>query len=212
MRAEKKTEEWAQLYCDGKTLQQIADAYGVSRQWVHQVLKPLNIPPNTREAVVRQPGPRNGRKIWSVYVMAAPANDELTYFKVGISSDIVKRLCQMQCGCPLRITSIWAITTFNNGAAQDLESKLHALLWSYRSNGEWFAMKTNDLTHKRAMNEAFAYGVRACSNMAPVKWRKMQVPELRKAVRDATRERNERELTPGRHIWIDRPRLDNWPA
>lgn len=201
------------MYREGRTLQEIATASGVSRQRVHQVLRPLGLARPPRTAVVKPVHPGRGKKIWSVYVMAAPAGGGVTYFKVGISSNVPKRIGSVQTGCPLRIATVWAITTFNNGAAQDLEAKLKALLWPYWTVGEWFAMNVDDLTHKRAMNEAFAFAVKACSNMKPMKWRRIDVPRLKCEISAANKERRERTSTYGRDVWsAHRAGVDNWPT
>ena len=213
MSLEERAKEWAALFEKGESLQQIADKYGVSRQRVHQVIRPLRIKAPLRPVTVRPVNPARGGKIWSVYIMAAPTEGGITYFKVGISSDVVNRICTVQTGCPLRISTVWAITTFNNGAAQDLEAKLHALLWAYRTNGEWFAMNINDLSHKRAMNEAFSFAVKACSNMKPVKWRRLDVPAMRKLIAEAEAERRSNKPTYGYDVWSKhRAGVDNWPA
>lgn len=214
---EDKVSRWASQYTAGSTLREIADGAGVSRQRVHQALKPLNLPVPARQTKpgngkVKLSSPRMGGKVWSVYVMAAPSDGSMTYFKIGISSDVIGRYGSVQTGCPLRLTTIWAITTFNNGAAQDLERKLHALLAKYRTCGEWFGMNTQDPGHKTAMNEAFAFAVKACSQMAPMKWRKMDISEIRTLVKQANREALARKTLDGKDVWGRwRASVDNWP-
>lgn len=128
-------------------------------------------------------------KIWSIYVMAAGVREDLTFFKVGITSNIPKRICAVQTGCPLPITMVWAIEATNNGTAQTLERGMHEMLNPFHSHGEWFAMRPADPEHKRAMNEAFAYAREACSQMNPVRWREMSVPDLKQAIREESKER-----------------------
>lgn len=125
-------------------------------------------------------------KMWSVYIMAAPAMKGLTYFKVGITSDIAKRVCGVQTGCPLRIARAWAMNVVSNGHAQSIESSMHGKLSPFHSHGEWFAMKTDCLDHKRAMSEAMKHG----AEMAGLdrKWRQMDIPDLKAAVREAAAE------------------------
>ena len=127
-------------------------------------------------------------KMWSIYVMAAPAMKGLTYFKVGITSDIAKRVCGVQTGCPLRISRVWAIMVGGNGHAQSVESAMHSKLSAFHSHGEWFAMETDSLDHKRAMNEAMAFGASLASGQSGAKWRKLEVPDLKAAVREAAAE------------------------
>ena len=124
----------------------------------------------------------DGVKVWSVYVMAAPAGNGVTYFKVGRTSNVLKRIGGVQTGCPLRIQKVWAITLWSGGASQGLESRMHDMLRPFHTHGEWFAMRTDDPEHKRAMNEAFAAAVRYASQASEVRWREMDVAEIREAV------------------------------
>lgn len=128
-------------------------------------------------------------KIWSVYIMAAPAHCGGTYFKVGRTSDIVRRVCGVQTGCPLKIQKAWAITLWDNGASQRLEAAMHEMLRPFHSHGEWFFMRTDNLEHKAAMNEAMDFGSRYASQMSTVKWRALGIAELRKAVADYNAEK-----------------------
>ena len=122
-------------------------------------------------------------KIWSVYVMAAPHSKGLTYFKIGRSSDVSKRLGQVQTGCPLPITQVFIFTMWGNGAAQAAEWKMHEALAEYRTQGEWFALRTDDLAHKRAMNHAMNdVAERWSPPQGKKKWRKVPVAELKAAV------------------------------
>lgn len=121
-------------------------------------------------------------KVWSVYVMAAPAGSGATYFKVGRSSNVPGRIRSVQTGCPLRITKVWVIKAWSNGASQGMESRMHKLLRPFHSHGEWFAMRTDDPDHKAAMNAAFAEVCGDASQMHPVKWRLLDVAELLAAV------------------------------
>ena len=127
-------------------------------------------------------------KMWSIYIMAAPAMKGLTYFKVGITSDIAKRVCGVQTGCPLRISRVWVILAGGNGHAQAVESAMHSNLSAFHSHGEWFALETDNLDHKRAMNEAMVLGSEMATGKSGVKWREMHIPDLKAAVRDAAAE------------------------
>lgn len=130
-------------------------------------------------------------KIWSVYVMAAPDKAGHTFFKVGRSSDIAKRLGQVQTGCPLKISKVWALTLWGNGASQRLEAGLHERLRPYHSHGEWFRMDTANAEHKRDMNAALEYGRKFASQMHDVRWREVDVTELRRAIAEHERERSD---------------------
>ena len=138
--------------------------------------------------------------MWCVYVMAAPAANGLTYFKIGITSSIAKRIGAVQTGCPLKISRVWAINTLSNGAAQALESSLHERLRAYHSHGEWFEMATENMEHKRAMNAAFAYAVDCCGGPERAKWRALGVDELRQAIRDLRDEKAKEERASRRRV------------
>lgn len=121
-------------------------------------------------------------KIWSVYVMAAPDASGLTYFKVGRTTDLAKRVCSVQTGCPLQIKMAWVITLWDNKSSLALERLMQKWLEGYHSHGEWFAMRTDDAVHKADMNSAFAQASSFASQSQPVKWRKMDIGELRTAM------------------------------
>ncbi len=127
-------------------------------------------------------------KIWSVYVMAAPTAQGLTYFKVGRTSDVAKRVCAVQTGCPLKITRAWVISVWDNRASLALERSMQEWLEPFHSHGEWFAMDPADPAHKGAMNEAFSKAVRFASQGSEVRWREMSVAELRKAMAEQAAE------------------------
>ena len=128
-------------------------------------------------------------KVWSLYIMAAPLRDGFTYFKVGISSNLPKRLSTVQCRCPLKITTMWAITLWGNGSAQHLESQLHEKLSPFRSHGEWFGMETNNADHKKAMKQAMDHAVQVTNQVRDGGWRKYSVSELRTILADYGTER-----------------------
>jgi len=123
-------------------------------------------------------------KVWSVYIMAAPLRDGFSFFKVGITSNIPKRLSSVQCGCPLKITTLWAITLWGNGSAQNLESLLHEKLSAYRTHGEWFGMETDNEAHKSAMRGAMDFAVEYTRQVRDGGWRKYSINEIREMIRD----------------------------
>lgn len=140
-------------------------------------------------------------KIWSVYVMAAPAKDGQTYFKVGRTSDVGKRVGAVQTGCPLKITKAWVLSVWDAGASIRLEWQMHEALKDFRSHGEWFAMTPSDPAHKKAMNEAFAQAVRFASQGAEIRWRELSVKELREAMaQQASDAKAKRKEAQGRRI------------
>lgn len=115
--------------------------------------------------------------------MAAPHSKGLTYFKVGRSSDVAKRLAGVQTGCPLPITKVYILTMWGNGHSQSVEAMMHNDLAAYRTQGEWFAFSTDDLAHKKVMNDAMREAaMRAKVGETIPKWRNVPVAELKAAV------------------------------
>ena len=131
-------------------------------------------------------------KMWSIYIMAAPAMKGLTYFKIGITTDIAKRVGGVQTGCPLRITKVWAINVYGSGKAQHVERAMHKKLAVFHSHGEWFTFETDNAEHKAAMNEAMVFGHEMASGGKGKRWNEVSIPDLKAAMRDLQRERQER--------------------
>lgn len=117
----------------------------------------------------------------------------LTYFKIGITSDIAKRVGAVQTGCPLRITKVWAINVYGSGGAQAVEAAMHKRLAGYHSHGEWFAMQTDSEEHKAAMNECMAYGHQLANGGQGKKWNEVSIPDMKAAMRDLANERKAAE-------------------
>lgn len=81
------------------------------------------------------------------------------------------------------ITKVYILTMWGNGHSQSVESMMHNDLASYRTQGEWFAFRTDDLTHKKAMNDAMREAARRAKVGDTIpKWRKHPVAELKEAV------------------------------
>lgn len=122
-------------------------------------------------------------KLWSVYLMAAPFAFGITYFKVGISQDVIRRIKHIQTGCPMEITDVWEINATFNGSAQALEKELHERLKEHHSFGEWFALSMEDDKHKADLNAAMEYARQVCSQMIDEKWRRLDIAGAREALR-----------------------------
>jgi hypothetical protein len=115
--------------------------------------------------------------------MAAPNGPSETFFKVGRTSDISRRIGEIQTGCPLKLRKVWALTVWASGPSQILEKQMHGWLAPYHSHGEWFRMDQTNPGHKEAMNKVFADALVAMSSVAEgAKWRQMDVEEIRRAV------------------------------
>src|SRR4051794_22694672 len=80
--------------------------------------------------------------------MSAPDRTEYVYLiggkgssivKIGRSTNVTKRLAQIQYKSPVRLSVLWQV----EGDAE-LEFGLHRLFKPYRSHGEWFDFKDCD--------------------------------------------------------------------
>ena len=108
--------------------------------------------------------------MWFVYIMAAPDGEGDTFFKVGITSVVTKRIGQVQTGCPLKIKQVWILPVWSNGAAQMIEKMMHDSLKEFGSQGEWFRMDTGLPEHKKAMKSATERAAHAASQDCIRKW------------------------------------------
>lgn len=134
------------------------------------------------------------RPVWFVYMMAAPAGKGLTYFKVGRTSDVAKRIGGVQTGCPLRITKVWALTLYDCGESQRIEKLMQGWLGEFHTHGEWFKMETDSLTHKQAMAKAMKDASEHASQFGTIVWKAMDVGEIRKALAEIrVKERQEKD-------------------
>lgn len=74
--------------------------------------------------------------------------------KLGYSSDIKKRIKQMQTGHPEVLKCVWKYYTGTNEVqAKNLEKKLHRFCKKYRVRGEWFAKNCLTLVDQFSIKE-----------------------------------------------------------
>lgn len=59
------------------------------------------------------------------------------YYKIGIATDIPRRLSTLQIGCPYPLKLVKAWPSLN--PEQD-ERQIHSLLWEHNCRGEWFKL------------------------------------------------------------------------
>ncbi len=70
-----------------------------------------------------------------LYILSIPGG----YSKIGIAHDVSKRVRELQCGCPEKISidCFWDVEADGILAVQ-IERELHSKLRQYRTFGEWF--------------------------------------------------------------------------
>jgi len=79
-----------------------------------------------------------------VYVIVAHV-----FVKVGMSTDINKRIQSMETDCPHPLAVIWSSEQMTVKKARNLESIIHDRLYEYHAKGEWFKV-----SHIKAVDEA----------------------------------------------------------
>lgn len=72
-----------------------------------------------------------------VYLIACKGAAE-TYVKIGLTSNIQRRLSNIQTGCPLPITNAFIVRSEHREEVVGLERLLHMLLRSVRLRAEWY--------------------------------------------------------------------------
>lgn len=85
------------------------------------------------------------RKDGSIYIVYIEVNSEL-YFKVGIATDIGKRLLSLQTGNPFEI-NLYYEKYFKDNVFK-IEKECHKSIYSYNIRGEWFKIdmdKANEI-------------------------------------------------------------------
>jgi len=64
------------------------------------------------------------------------------YYKIGYTSNIVKRLRTIQSGNPMKLSCINSIECDSILEARQLEKKIHNELYPFKEVGEWFFSST----------------------------------------------------------------------
>lgn len=59
------------------------------------------------------------------------------HVKIGMSTDVQRRLAEIQTGCPYRVDLLRSWPTRD---ARKIEARAHTLLGKYRAAGEWFGL------------------------------------------------------------------------
>lgn len=105
---------------------------------------------NLRTARVALAKKRLGRQ-WNLYLMLC-GTPELIFVKVGISSDVKKRIAAVQTGCPFEIKEVRFTALRSYLLAKTAEGGMHKALAPMRSYGEWFRLASD--SDRAAFNQA----------------------------------------------------------
>lgn len=96
----------------------------------------------------------------SVYFVRA---NTLRRFKIGRTTNLESRLCELQCGCPSRLVLMGTIECHDTEEAKELEWLLHENFSAVRTIGEWFWLDKI----ARSKIRCFVDGYQAC-DLIPV--------------------------------------------
>lgn len=64
------------------------------------------------------------------------------YVKIGVASNVEKRLKTIQTGCPYNLTILNAILCYSENQAYAIEKYIHERFKKENTSGEWFKMNT----------------------------------------------------------------------
>jgi hypothetical protein len=125
---------------------------------------------------------------WALYVMATADAGRHRFVKVGISSDVGRRVTQVQVGCPLPITFLWVLQVGDEKKVREAEKSLHESLAQFHSSGEWFAIDMADASHKDVFDRALAESLYG-ADIASRKWERHDAEAIRELINIAARRR-----------------------
>ena len=91
-----------------------------------------------------------------LYVMSTVEFRGASFFKIGITDDIKRRVAGVFTSCPLPIEVVLHLRMQLRGLALAAEQELHRALDAYRASGEWFKFEMDDDTAKQAFKDACA--------------------------------------------------------
>ncbi len=86
-----------------------------------------------------------------VYVLMARDGDGPMYVKVGRSDNPIKRISNVQVGCPFRIVKAGMVKCLTIEQASSIERELHLLLQDHWSSGEWFRFDWKDTEQRQKL-------------------------------------------------------------
>ena len=89
-----------------------------------------------------------------MYLFMARDGDGPVYLKVGRSDDPVRRVQDVQVGCPFRIIKASMVKCASVDQAKEVELALHRRLSDRNSSGEWFRFDWNNPADKEELADA----------------------------------------------------------
>lgn len=99
----------------------------------------------------------NGRiASWRTYVyfFLARDSDGPMYVKVGRSGNPIKRIGQVQTGCPIPIVKAGMVKCLGLEQAVKIERQFHSRLGDRKSSGEWFRFDWSKLDDRESLQAA----------------------------------------------------------
>ena len=111
-----------------------------SRRWITERALPFFLEKQQRQKRKKK---AQVPKAGFVYVLQADS-----YYKIGLSTNVEKRVKQLSTLPPFDVTLIHKIET---GDMHQLESELHERFAEKRANGEWFVLSNEDLEWLRGL-------------------------------------------------------------
>lgn len=90
---------------------------------------------------------------WCLYAAFAPTGKNEAYIKVGISTDPLQRVYQINCGSPVPITvALWCHVGKKRHALR-IEKFIHRDLEPFKTRGEWLVMDPSSAEHKQVFHQ-----------------------------------------------------------
>lgn len=103
----------------------------------------------------------SGRFTTSVYIIEVV---NTSFYKIGISNDVERRVLDLQTGSPLPIRLAWASDPCSIWDAQCIERAMHekhsARRLTHTGQKEWFELSANEVAELKVLIDAAVAGVR----------------------------------------------------
>lgn len=119
---------------------------------------------------------------WVIYVLITAPVESASFFKVGATKNIGKRINALQTGCPLPIGEFLYHKALSRESAFAVERAMHEAMRDHRSSGEWFRFDVSDPEHKALFNEVLQIAGKRSPGYA-WKWNRLSVSSLRRALK-----------------------------
>jgi hypothetical protein len=132
-----------------------------------------------------------------VYCLLCHDEDGPIFAKIGHTSNVVSRLKALITGTPVTPRWMFYVRVWSNTPAKALESRLHAALGLFRTNGEWFRFSSED---RQLINELMAVELQQFRRSGyDLKWQKMPAEPAK------YQEHARRCIEDAKHAWHTMP-------